>query len=208
MRLSGTIRLIASAGVLAVAALALGQAADKADKKPAAKTVKRPVYREDEVLRQVDVLWPEMHARLVAAKVDDPKDYQDRMDRIGPVVERYLQLKPNNPGLAALILESFQLGEECRDLARLYHMAPDDAGRARCADLLRAKVSEQIEVEFKRQQSELADLEKRLGQMRKQLADQQAKRDRLVEDRVKKWVGKAPPKAPPAKGAQVAPDKN
>jgi hypothetical protein len=191
-----------------------GEKADKPEKGEKGKFGKfpKPGHRlsDDEMLSLVSGLSPEMHARLAETRDKQPREFRERMDRLAPLLERHQALRRSeNPGLADLLWESYALGEECRELARRYHSATDETGRAAAAEKLREKVAEQFDLEQRRQQAELAEMEKRLARMRQQLKEQADRKDRTVGERVQRWIGKPlpPPAQNPAQG-QTPPAKD
>lgn len=209
-------RLIGFAGAVSVA-ITLGFVVTAARSSPppkaaVAKSEKRANrLPDDEILRQVQPLWPEFHARLVEAKDKDPREYRERMDRVAPVIERCDQLRRNkNPGLADLLWETFHLGEECRELARQYHNAPDDRTRTALAGQMREKVSQQVDLELKQRQFELAEFQKKIDKMGKELKEQSDRKEKLVAERVQRWTGgkagdsKPPKLSQPTSSATVA----
>jgi len=189
--------LISLVGLLIASSTVIAQSDTGKLKEPKDK----PVYKVNEphVLEQLKTVWPDKLPRLAELKASDPAGYKQEMTRLSQMLERHLPLKKSNPGLADMVLESYQLGEDCRALALRFHMAADDADRARFAAELKSKVAEQVELEFRRQKLELADLEKRLDGMRKKLQEQSARKDEIVNERLGQWTGRRnPPKRPPA----------
>jgi hypothetical protein len=180
-----------------------GDKPDKPDKfdRPG-KPDRKQRLSDDEALRLLAPLSPEMHARMLEIKDREPREFRERLDRMIPVLERREQfLRNRNPGLADLMWESFHVGEECRELARLYRAAPDDEARSRLAGQLRDKVADQLELEFRHRKNELDEFEKRLARMRRELQEQKERRDKIVQERMHRWTGQKgppPPKAPPS----------
>ena len=142
-----------------------------------------------EILALVKEHMPEMYSRLERMREQDPNVEERIAQRFAPMFLDFLELKKSDPIAADLKIREFQAGAAIMraigEVRAAKFAKETDAERLRKAvDDLRSRIVEQVEIRLAVHEHEIATLRERLARLERELSDERAQRDSLVDRKV------------------------
>jgi chromosome segregation ATPase len=130
---------------------------------------------------------PDLAERLEKLDVDRPEAFR-RFLRTAPWLFRLRHVKQIDEPRYALMVEDLKLAHRSRETAQAYRAAREGNDKAKADELqaeLRELVAQHFDVRQQLRERELAYLEQRLQELREQLKDREAKKQQLIDQRLK-----------------------
>jgi len=156
----------------------------------------------EQALRVIGRLKPELGEELTRLREDEPRRFARELEGRFPRVRWLLRLKRFDPEMFELRMRDMELYRSSRDLAERVRAARE-AGRSEAEAAAREKlddvVARHFEVRQQIREAELARLERRLAELREQIADRARNRQRLIAEHTESLIhdehrpGKGPP---------------
>lgn len=135
------------------------------------------------ILREID---PAKAQRLETWLKSNPDTAKGVVMPAMPKLMHLSMLRRNNPEMYQLRLTDMKLANDTEELARQYRQAGEakDTAKANAlAQQVKGKLAEHFQLRQKIQERELAMLEKRIAELREQIAARKTSQDQLIEDR-------------------------
>lgn len=144
----------------------------------------------EELMKFAREHFPEKAERLEQLRREDPAMFRMFSRRILPRLARLKEAYDRDPnGIGKFLIQDHRFQEEIDRLARDYRDQRDEAGRRELAQKIKDLLRQQWDVRMQRRHLELAEIEKRLAEQRKQLEDRQAHQQEMIERQFQRVVG-------------------
>ncbi len=126
--------------------------------------------------------FPAMHTRLIAQRRDDPEMFKHALGRLVPTMINLMAAVKRNPQLGQVMIEDYKLEQDIRDVIRRYHaQATDGPGKESLKEQIRQLLTEQFDKRQVRRELEIEELERRIDQQKKRLAEREKNRASLID---------------------------
>ncbi len=137
--------------------------------------------RIDRVMKFLDEHYPRLHERLTELREQDPRAFHRQLSRLLPRMPDLMSILDRNPELGKLIIDEHRLEMDIRDAIREYHRARNDADRDQLKEQIRDLISRQFDVRQEKLKLMIADMERELERKKQVLAEQAARKDKLID---------------------------
>jgi len=162
------------------------------------------VERLDEALSLIEETNPEMHARLVELRKNNPERFRRAMTRAAPRLREFARLREHDPEGFELRRQELQISREIFQLLRRVAGAePNDLTADALQDVqdrLEVLIAQQFEIRIEQGQRHIERLEQRLERLRAEVDDRLERKDQLIDDRAAELLRKALERGPLAPG--------
>jgi hypothetical protein len=142
------------------------------------------IERLMQVVRDLDA---DRAARLEELRKSDPQRFAFALSRSGRHLLGLSLLKDRDPGLYELKLAELRLGQQVNRIAQEIHAARETCSEGeldRLENMLRGRLREQSELNYRARGREIILLEDHLKSMREKLVNDITHRDELIEERL------------------------
>lgn len=146
------------------------------------------VDRLMEVVRDLDA---DRAAKLEALRSSNPKEFGQTIARSGRHLLGLSMLKDRDPELYSLRIDELRKGQEINRIAQEIRAARDtcsDAELERLTTMLRSRIREQTELNFRARGRELVLLENHLRTTREKLQEDIQRRDEAIDERLEELL--------------------
>jgi len=130
----------------------------------------RPIQeRHREFLDWLENNYPDVAKSLAERRETDPENYERRFGLLLRKYHRLFESVRDNPKMADLLKEDFELKQQRDEILRKLRRARDDAARKDLTEQLRQVVNKRFDVIVKRRQMEYEQLLEKLEKLRQQV---------------------------------------
>jgi hypothetical protein len=150
---------------------------------------RQPLHPEqiEQILGFTREHFPELHDQLVRARERDGRAFRLMLRRLGPPMLRLHQLWRDNPQEARRVIRVQQIEMLLRDRRQAFFAADTPEERSRIEAEARALLAEKLELRRDRLRAEIREMQARLDEQarrldggKKELAELDAQRDRMI----------------------------
>ncbi len=131
---------------------------------------------------------PDLHERVRSLKEENPVLFQAYLRRLRFEIHQLEWLRQHDRKAFREALEEKRLHLEARDLAARYRGTEDEAERERIAEELEGVLGRLFEAEMVAREAKIRRIEEGLKRLRKDLKEQAANKDRLVQERLERLL--------------------
>ena len=177
---------------LGVSGLAQTKPVSRDNPLPASRPIEREAALTDKqvetVLELVSTSRPALAQRLRQLKQSDPQAFHKAVRRMAAQerTRRFLALQESDPEGFDVRIAEWRAADEANHLAHALRKAKTPEEIEKLKPRLRAAVEQQFDARLKVRERELARLEKRLVQLRDNLRQTQARREKMIEEQYQK----------------------
>jgi hypothetical protein len=141
--------------------------------------------RMEELLGRLKELDPEMHGRLAKLREERPQSFQRSMGAL----DRFVSQLDKLPGdLRPVLIGQRRDNVALVQTVRTYRAEADPARKAELRRQAADLTGRVFDAEQKLKLHDLQQLSKQIGELRKELADRTAQRDRIIQSRVERLL--------------------
>jgi hypothetical protein len=143
--------------------------------------------------------FPLLYKHMKQARERHPGGWRQKFaGPFGKRIGELMRLRHENPELAEVVIAQHRHEVVVADLHRQYRQARTTEERDAIAAEIRSELETGFELRLKRLEIEIAQLQRRLHEARRSLADQELNRDKMIEAHIQKLLkSDAPPPPPP-----------
>jgi len=141
-----------------------------------------------EILAFVKEKMPWRYEQLKALKETKPDFFRRTCRRLRFEISQLQRLKKDNPEAYETTMEEHRLRARVVDLAADARKAESEEARRKAVTELRGVLQRLFDVEGKAREAQIHELEERIQQLRRQLAERAEQRDRIIEHLLEKMI--------------------
>lgn len=160
--------------------------ADEGSIRPGGRPERRPDLtpaQVDEVMTFVEAHFPIAYNVLSRVEERNPRAFRRRIQQIAPRIFEMKRAIQEDPPIGRLLVADFRLESQIIELQHEYRQTPDAFKKRGLAAELRLRITEQFDVQVRRQRLTLDRLEERLDAQRQRLDNQADRREQIILER-------------------------
>jgi len=145
----------------------------------------------EEMLSVLAELNPRLRERLAKARERHPEEFEAQVQRLRPRLGHLMRLREEDPERFELRIEELRLEQRARRLAYTTATLDDEQEVQSTVARLRETVERQFEIRAEFHRREIEDAQERLDRQRARLAQHEADREQLIDERVRSMISQA-----------------